>query len=176
MPRPQLRQNAGNGASWSCTRASRMAATKPFSSPISQMVRRVSLEDAKVPSISPLSLRRLSDFIEMTEPESSSSTFTGAFEHCMAELKKTRKQRERQRAIQLAVISKLKTLQKRREMLKACVRKWCQRARESVRIARLNARIGEARKRRREELYARERVVHEKPVYVRGKRAVARGF
>jgi hypothetical protein len=175
MPRPQLGQKAGNGASWSSTRAARMAATKPFSSPISQMVRRVSIEEAKVP-ISPISLRRLSDFIEMSEPESSSATFTGAFEHCMDALQKTRRQRERQRAIQLAVISKLKTLQKRREMLKVCVRKWCQRARESVRIARLNARIGEARKRRREELYARERVVHEKPVYVRGKRAVARGF
>ena len=74
----------------------------------------------------------------------------------MAELKKTRKQRERQRAIQLAVISKLKTLKKRREVLKARVQKWCKRCRE--------------------ELYARERVVHEKPVYVRGKRAVARGL
>ena len=86
----------------------------------------------------------------------------------MAELKKTRKQREKQRAIQLAVINKLKTLQKRREMLKACVRKWCQRACESAHWR--------ARKRRREELYARECVVHEKPVYVRGKRAVARGL
>ena len=118
MPRPKLMRSAGDGASWSCSRAARIAEAMPFSSPISQMVRRVSLEDAKVP-ISPVSLRRLSDFIELAEPESSASTFTGAFEYCMDVLQKTRQQRGRQRTIQLAVISKLKTLQKRRAMLKA---------------------------------------------------------
>jgi hypothetical protein len=90
-------------------------------------------------------------------------------------LQKTRQTRERQRTIQLAVISKLKTLQKRRAMLKVCVQKWLQRDRRAVRITRLNTRIGEARKRRREQIFAREPQVHEKPVYVRGKRAVARG-
>ena len=141
MPLTPLRQSTHNGASWSSTGAARMAATMPFSSPISQMARRVSIEDAKVP-ISPVSLRRLSDFIEMTEPESSSTTFTGAFEHCMDGLQKTRRQRERQRTIQLAVISKLKTLKKRREVLKARAQRWLERARKAVRIAQLNTRIG----------------------------------
>ena len=97
---------------WSSTRAARMALALPLSLPRSHRWRVASQsrirKGADLASLVPQAIR-----LHRARWPSRSLLhlrFTGAFEHCLNALQRTRSQRERQRAIQLAVISKLKTL------------------------------------------------------------------